>query len=350
LPDNRLRTAVDVRALNTKSHSSLSYQKWSKQIAAKNTAMVGSLPLAVRLPNWIGDVVMSVPTLDALHRAGFELQCFGRTWAKDLLAACPWRTSSLPGGIRADARCLRASRCVHGLLFPNSFSTALAMRLARIQPAGYTGNARWPLLRVRVARGRRRHEVEAFWRLGSAVQVRWRPRADWPTSLPRRIQIPVTDRDRQQAAAALRRARASDHGYWVLAPGATGTIKGRTKVWPHWQQLGQRLHNEGCEIVVCPGPGEVKRVRDTLPAATLLDGVGLGTYLAILSQAELTIANDSGPMHLAAASGCAVLGIFGHDATRTYPWNGHWIGDKSGWPSVEEVIPRARRICNQASH
>lgn len=310
--------------------------------------MVGSLPLAVRLPNWIGDAVMSVPTLDALHRSGFELQCFGRAWVKDLLAACPWRTSSLPGGIRADARCLRASRCAHGLLFPNSFSTALAMRLAGIQPAGYAGNARSPLLRVRVPRGPRRHEVEAFWRLGSAVHNRWRPGAIWPSDIPRRIHIPVRDRDRQQAAAALRQAGASGHGYWVLAPGATGTIKGRTKVWPHWQQLGQRLHDVGREVIVCPGPGEAKRVRATLPTATLLDGVGLGTYLAILSRAELTIANDSGPMHLAAASGAAVIGIFGHDATRTYPWNGHWIGDERGWPDVEEVMREAQRICSHA--
>lgn len=309
--------------------------------------MDGSLPLAVRLPNWIGDVVMSVPTLDALHGAGFELQCFGRGWAKDLLAGCPWQTSSLPGGIRADARCLRASRCAHGLLFPNSFSTALAMRLANIQPAGYPGNARSPLLGVRVSRGPRRHEVEAFWRLGSAVQSRWRPAAAWPSSIPHRIHIPVPDRDRQQAASALRRAGASQQGYWVLAPGATGTIRGRTKVWPHWKQLGQRLRDEGREIVVCPGPGEANRVRATLPDATLLDGVGLGTYLAVLAQAELTIANDSGPMHLAAASGCAVIGIFGHDATRTYPWNGHWIGDQRGWPDVEEVICQARRICSQ---
>ena len=37
-------------------------------------------PLIVRLPNWVGDVVMSLPTLWHLHHHGYALQLVGKRW------------------------------------------------------------------------------------------------------------------------------------------------------------------------------------------------------------------------------------------------------------------------------
>ena len=42
-------------------------------------------PLIVRLRNWVGDVVLGVPTLLRLQQAGHDLRLVGKGWARDLL-------------------------------------------------------------------------------------------------------------------------------------------------------------------------------------------------------------------------------------------------------------------------
>ena len=41
--------------------------------------------LYVRLPNWVGDVCMSLPSLRAVHASGLPLVICARPWARDLL-------------------------------------------------------------------------------------------------------------------------------------------------------------------------------------------------------------------------------------------------------------------------
>ena len=43
--------------------------------------------LIIRLPNWVGDVIMALPALQSLQQSGIELLLFGKPWANDLLAA-----------------------------------------------------------------------------------------------------------------------------------------------------------------------------------------------------------------------------------------------------------------------
>ena len=43
-------------------------------------------PILIRLPNWVGDVCMSLPVLDMLRRLNIPFAVCARGWAKDLLA------------------------------------------------------------------------------------------------------------------------------------------------------------------------------------------------------------------------------------------------------------------------
>ena len=43
----------------------------------------------VRLPNWIGDVCMSLPCLDLLLETKLPIVVCARPWARDLLSAYP---------------------------------------------------------------------------------------------------------------------------------------------------------------------------------------------------------------------------------------------------------------------
>ena len=42
--------------------------------------------LAVRLPNWIGDALMTFPMLKALEKAGIDFTCIGHPWVQDLFS------------------------------------------------------------------------------------------------------------------------------------------------------------------------------------------------------------------------------------------------------------------------
>ncbi|MHC5068533.1 MAG: glycosyltransferase family 9 protein, partial [Planctomycetota bacterium] len=69
--------------------------------------------------------------------------------------------------------------------------------------------------------------------------------------------------------------------------------------------------------------------------------VPLDSYAAVCAGARLTVANDSGPMHLATASGGTTLGIFGvGEPERTSPWGGQWLGSATTWPNVDQVRAR----------
>lgn len=287
-------------------------------------------PIAVRLPNWVGDVCMALPALSRLRAAGFRLHAFGRGWAPDLLAAEDDVVVKLPGTLRADAAAIRASGARRGVLFTNSPGSGLRMRLGGVRAVGY-GLWRWPLLGRWLRRAPGNHEVAAFWDLAGCL-------APGEAQPPAELGLRLHARHRGEAAAALAAAGVKAP-YAVLAPLAVGRIAGQSKQWPGFPLLCRLLASR-MPVVACPGPGEGEAMARALPGAVMLNGLRLGAYAAVMSDARITVANDSGPMHLAAAVGAPVVGVFGvSDPGRTRPWSprARTVGDASAWPPVDAV-------------
>jgi heptosyltransferase II len=297
--------------------------------------------LLVRLPNWVGDACMALPALGALAQRGLALHLVGKGWAGDLFAGHGWPVLRAPGGLRADARLLRETGIRAGLLLTNSFSSAAAFRLGGVSALGHAGDGRALLLGRAIARPTAVHEVEAFWRLAREFAV-WRGLAPLPARPPPRLGLVTTEA--HQAAARQALDRAGLHAgarFLVLAPLATGTVAGRSKVWPHFARLSEALAAQGIPTVSCPGPGEDAAALAAAPRSMQLPGLALGAYAAVCRQAVLVIANDSGPMHLAAAVDAPVLGLFGAgEPHRTRPWHpaGRWLGGAEGWPPLDRVL------------
>ncbi|UPY37852.1 glycosyltransferase family 9 protein [Sediminicoccus sp. KRV36] len=117
-------------------------------------------------------------------------------------------------------------------------------------------------------------------------------------------------------------------GPWlILAP----TANWRVKMWPaeRFIALAQKLTGSagllpGARIAILGGPGETERAMAAPVLAALPDAVDLVGRLslpevaAVLARGGLFVGNDSGLMHLSAATGAPTLGLFGPTPASEY--------------------------------
>lgn len=302
--------------------------------------------LIVRLRNWVGDVVLATPMLQRLADAGFDLQLIGKGWAGDLLAGHGWPVHTLPATARERVALLRRLKReaqgaqVSALCLPDSFSSALEFRWAGLPALGHAWEGRRLLLARAVARPRGVHELEVYWRLGSALLGEEAP-------LPTTIGLRLTPQHRAQARA-LREAHGLAPDSLFICPFAGGTWNQQDKTWPEFADfVAHEMAATGRTTVVCPGPGEEERTaRERYPGARLLAGVGLGAYAALLQEAPLMLSNDTGPGHLAAAVGTPVVSVMGpSDPALWHPWGGQTqvLGGNGHWPARATVQAEVRR-------
>ena len=112
-------------------------------------------------------------------------------------------------------------------------------------------------------------------------------------------------------------------GAVVLLPGAGKP----NKIWPHFHALARHL---GPKALAVWGPGEEHLAEAT--GARLAPPTNLRELAWILQKAEVVIGGDTGPLHLAAALGTKVIGLYGPtDPRRNGPYG-----------QLERVIDRFR--------
>ena len=274
-------------------------------------------------PNWIGDAVMSLPFLRALRRADPD----GRiTVLAKRGPAAVYRAESTADavltatGLVGDARAASRAGFSEAWLLPNSFRSALVPWLAKIpERIGYRSDGRAPLLtRVATPPPRTDHQLRDY-------DALLRTRGIEPDPDPPRLPVPAEAA--AKADAALSRAGLPRDGSLVLiAPGAAFSW---TKRWPpdRFGRLADLLATRGLRSALVVGPGEERiaaevqgasAAGDKLPVLGFdLDPVGVA---ALALRARVLVANDSGPMHLAAAVGTPVVALFGPtDPGRTGP-------------------------------
>lgn len=253
----------------------------------------------------IGDLVLALPLVQALKDAGAFVGVWASTYAAPLLERDP-RVGALLAGAAPD---LRAGRFDTALALYARPSTAWALVRAgipqRLGPSGRWYSALYTRrLPIRRSRGDR-HESE--WNLDYARALGW----EGPSPEPRLHPGP---RALRQARAWLRRRGPQGKGpLLVLHPGS----KGSALDWPpqRYAALGDLLRRRhGLRLLLTGGPGDeaaVEACRRELPGAALCVGaLELPAFAALLGQARLMVAGSTGPLHLAAAQGVPVLGLY----------------------------------------
>jgi len=298
--------------------------------------------LVVRLCNWVGEVVLALPTLHRLQAEGYNLHLVGKGWAPSLLEAFDWPVTVRQGGLLNACQQLRSLRRklqhrddmpVTALLLTKSLSSALETRLAGLPPSGYAYDGRSLLLREAYALPQLRHAAHGYWHLAERLL---RSQAQFPTTLGWRPSA-------QQLTAAHTQLQAlgiSAGRFIVLCPFSGADDRHNRKLWPGFQALAKRLHADGYPIVICPGPGEEIAARTLIPFAHHLASINLGVYGALLGLAHTVIANDTGPGHLAAAAGARLIGVYGPQSVAFWAPIGRrvqYMHPTTGWASVEQV-------------
>lgn len=279
----------------------------------------------MRLPNWVGDVLLATPFLRALRRGypDAKLTVHGKGHTLELVAeeglwdrALPLEKPGKLWPVREGQRVRReAGPFDLALILPNSFSSAVVARLVGARErVGYGLNGRSPLLTralpvQKVGRLRPIPMVDYYLAMLEALGID-------TAGIPRRPQLTVTP-EQAARAAELRRAAgiAPDARVWALNFGGAW----KTKRWvPHQGgQLIQLLRGEGIVPYLLWGPGE-EELRDEVVAAAGGEPVpGADTLIpldgltAFLQGVELMVSTDSGPRHFGVAAGTPVIVLVG---------------------------------------
>ncbi len=174
----------------------------------------------------------------------------------------------------------------------------------------------WTTHRVVVAGGRRLGRVERNLRLLRALGI---PAALAPG--------PVLEPDRARSEEAAVRARALSAGrpYAVLAPGASARQRYKRPPAALLAAAATALQRSGVVPLVFYGPGEETAAQAVVEAsaglARLAPPTDLPELAAWLARARIFVGGDSGPLHLACAVGCPVVGLYGPtDPVINEPW------------------------------
>lgn len=283
------------------------------------------------MPTWVGDVVMAMPTLRAL-RALYpqaHISALIRSPVRPMLESCPWvdRILTIRAGRKGISdsnrrnllnlsRRLAAGKFDTAVLLPNSFRTALLVRLAGIpRRVGYDRDGRGSLLTDRLLPRRGP---------GGYVPV---PMRDYYLSIASYLGANDPDGtmalftrpdDDARADAILAKAGIGPNDRLVLInPGAN---YGDTKIWypDRFAAVGDQCVREfGAKVAITGAPKERHIVDAVMTAARepMVDLTKLGLDLTLLKsivkRSQLMISNDTGPRHIAIAFGKPAVTIFG---------------------------------------
>lgn len=303
-------------------------------------------PVVVRLCNWVGEAVLALPGLLALEAQGHELHLVGKGWARSLFAGHGWTIHVRPAQRGQAIRQLKQLRQTllqvdsgfdkraNTVLLTNSLSSALEARLAGLKAVGYAWDGRSCLLKQAVPFVPGLRAVDNYWRVFQAFLRR-------DALLPDALGLVLPDAVRASVREVLLSANVR-RPFAVVCPFSGAADTTGKKLWPAFPALVDALADSGVHVLVCPGPGEVLPASPAFARCVSLPGLDLGAYAALLAEADLVVANDTGPGHLAASVGASLVSVFGPGSIPSWSPYGPTVslayrGDR--WPTLAEVWP-----------
>lgn len=188
-------------------------------------------------------------------------------------------------------------------VLPNTMKSALAPSFAGIAlRAGYLGESRLGLLN-RIHKAKREREP---------MPLHYARLAEEPGTEPA-LPLPLPSLTFSREAIRATAARFGIQGrYIALCPGAEF---GPAKRWPYFRELASKLNSQ---VVILGSPGDLKDNRD-IPGSNLIGKTTLDEAIDLVAGAAAVVSNDSGLMHVAAATGVPLVALFGSSSPEHTP-------------------------------
>ncbi|WP_261843384.1 lipopolysaccharide heptosyltransferase II [Aliamphritea ceti] len=280
-------------------------------------------------PSWVGDMLMS----QALYRRlkadnpDIQIDVLAPDWCRAVLSRMPEVNQaivmpvghgSLQWGIRKQvASELALEKYDSAIVLPNSLKSALIPWMAKIsQRRGWHGEMRYGLLN-----DRRKLDKDAF----PMMVQRYAALAEMPCDSADSL-LPVlspqlhVDSEHQQLLTA---EYGLESGMFVaFCPGAEF---GPAKRWPdyHYAELAEKLIGKGFQVVLFGSAKDAEvtaqilsklkqsEYADAERCVDLAGKTSLQDVIDLLAASAVTVSNDSGLMHIAAAVNVPVIALYG---------------------------------------
>lgn len=254
-------------------------------------------------PNWLGDAIMALPAIRAVRRhfADRPLTIAARASVAPVFRAVSGVDRILVIDRRTGSGKLDADI---GILLPNSFRSAWQLKRAGVRERwGYRSDFRGWLLTKAVRRPRPKVTYPEYYaKLVSQLGIE-------PGPLVAELQLPPA---MKATGASLLEAHGWKPGQPLigLAPGAAF---GHAKRWPsrNFAELASALQREYGAACVILGRAEDRDASAGINGIDLVGRTDLPALMGVVSHCTTLVANDSGALHLAAALGVPVVGIYG---------------------------------------
>lgn len=303
------------------------------------------MKIVVRGTNWVGDAVMQIPAMRELRRIfpDAHITLHARGWATGIFEDANFideiktfePEASAFKTVLKQAKIWRENRFDLGVVFPNSFESALIGKLGKVRRRfGYAKEGRSFLLTdaVKIPEWKnQRHEVFYYLNLiaeieneffGTITVLDGEPRFDLKVSQERKLR-----------ARKVLEENGVDLSRKIIAFCA-GSTNSNAKRWhaESYAELNDKIQTELSANVILIGAKNELEVslaveeKSKIKPIVLTGETDLAEVAAILSLCDLLVSNDTGPAHIAAALETKTLTIFGPtNPLTTRPWNSEII-------------------------
>jgi heptosyltransferase-2 len=282
-------------------------------------------------PSWVGDMVMAQALYRLLKQrsAAAEIHVVAPPWSLPVLERMPEVARGIElavghgelglGRRRALGRDLRRERYSQAIVLPRSAKAALVPWFAGVpRRTGFRGEWRYGLLNdVRVQAASLDQTVKRFVALG---REREEPAGPLPAELYPRLRVSAANQERLRAEHGLD----AREPLIALMPGAE---YGAAKRWSaaRFGELARRLAGAGTNVIAL-GSAKERPLGDEIAAAAghtrvrnLCGRTSLADVIDLAAAADAAVSNDSGLLHVAAASGTPVVAIYGSSSPKFTP-------------------------------
>jgi len=315
--------------------------------------------ILIWLPSPMGDTILCTPALRAIRRCfnSAHITFLGSAVAEQLLSPGRFNDAwiTLPGGnCFAIAKMLAANKFTHAILFKNSFESALIAFMARIPSRiGYARQSRSLFLTEKLhppklPNGKFKPAPMIEYYLAIAAWLG----AD---ATDRSIELPIDNAEKENLLEKLPEVNNPAGPVVILVPGGAF---GPSKYWPsdRFAQTADRLieHYNATVVISVAANSTEQKIASEISSHSKHQLISLaerpisiGQLKVLFSTAELVIANDTGPRHIALALGKKTVTLFGPNDPA---WTETGFEDEIQIVGDAPCAPCARAKCSKTEH